>query len=118
MGICKECGSNLMGRIDKKFCSDGCRNSFHNRIYRDELTGIRLINRVLARNRKLLKDLFDNNEKECPKERLMELGFNFSYFTSMVGKSSVNKHYYCYDFEYYYTANKLIYISPIKLLKK
>ena len=29
---CLECGNELMGRIDKKFCSDGCRNAYHNKV--------------------------------------------------------------------------------------
>jgi hypothetical protein len=118
MGNCLECGVNIIGRIDKKFCSDGCRNSFHNRVYREESSGIRVINRVLARNHRLLKNLFDNNERECFKERLTELGFNFSYFTSIEEKASPDKHYFCYDFEYFCTSDKFIYITQIKLLKK
>ena len=25
---CPECGDKIVGRIDKKFCSDACRNSY------------------------------------------------------------------------------------------
>ena len=29
---CLECESPLVGRVDKKFCSDYCRNSYNNKI--------------------------------------------------------------------------------------
>ena len=28
MNTCQECDKSLMGRIDKKFCSDTCRNAY------------------------------------------------------------------------------------------
>ena len=30
--LCLECGDKLFGRIDKKFCSDACRNAYNNKI--------------------------------------------------------------------------------------
>ena len=32
---CPVCGSNVVGRSDKVFCSDDCRTFFHNRKYRE-----------------------------------------------------------------------------------
>ena len=29
--MCPECGKPVFGRIDKKFCSDACRNAFNNK---------------------------------------------------------------------------------------
>ena len=34
---CLECGVLVKGRIDKKFCSDYCRNSFNNKVNKIEL---------------------------------------------------------------------------------
>ena len=34
--LCLECGDHLKGRIDKKFCSDYCRNSFNNKVNKDK----------------------------------------------------------------------------------
>lgn len=111
MGYCKECGANLMGRIDKKFCSEGCRNAWHNRVSREENIEIKKINCILARNHKVLKGLVDNKICECSKERLAELGFNFSYFTSLEKKPSVGKCYFCYDFGYFYPKKGFICIT-------
>ena len=32
---CLECGEAFNGRIDKKFCSDYCRNTYNNKINND-----------------------------------------------------------------------------------
>jgi len=49
MSDCIECGRELFGRCDKKFCSDGCRNSYNNRIRRKGTEEPRRINRVLEK---------------------------------------------------------------------
>ena len=54
---CLECESPLVGRIDKKFCSDYCRNSYNNKINTNNKNLIRNINNRLRRNNKLLADL-------------------------------------------------------------
>ena len=33
---CPECEDPIIGRTDKKFCSDGCRNSYNNRVNKDQ----------------------------------------------------------------------------------
>lgn len=32
---CLDCGKALVGRADKKFCDDSCRNNYNNRIKND-----------------------------------------------------------------------------------
>ena len=109
-----ECGVNLIGRIDKKFCSDGCRNAYHNRIYRAESGNIKDVNRILARNHRVLKELFDRNIRKCTKEMLWEQGFNFTYFTSSEQDTVSSRNYFCYDFEYFYIDKEFIFIVQKK----
>lgn len=33
---CLECGEKIIGRADKKFCSDQCRISYNNRVRGDD----------------------------------------------------------------------------------
>ena len=47
---CPECGDKIIGRIDKKFCSDGCRNAYNNRINKDSKNLIRNTNNRLRKN--------------------------------------------------------------------
>ena len=44
---CLECGEPLQGRVDKRFCGDYCRNTYHNRSNRGASAIIRQVNRVL-----------------------------------------------------------------------
>ena len=41
---CLECEETVKGRVDKKFCSDYCRNSYNNRVNKDSKNLIRNIN--------------------------------------------------------------------------
>ena len=45
--LCPECGTKIVGRIDKKFCSDACRNSYNNKFNKDSKNLIRNTNNRL-----------------------------------------------------------------------
>ena len=51
---CPECGDKIVGRIDKKFCSDGCRNAHNNNVNKDGKNLIRNINNRLRKNLSLI----------------------------------------------------------------
>ncbi len=36
---CLECHEKIVGREDKKFCSDGCRNAYNNKMNKGCQTG-------------------------------------------------------------------------------
>ena len=44
MKTCLECGEKIVGREDKKFCSDSCRNAYNNKINKDSTNYMRNIN--------------------------------------------------------------------------
>jgi len=54
---CLECGDPVKGRIDKKFCSDYCRNAYNNKVNKDSKNLIRNINNRLRKNHKILVQL-------------------------------------------------------------
>ena len=58
---CAECGHKLVGRTDKKFCNDYCRNSFNNKRYRKEQYAKREIQGVLNVNYSILKSICSQN---------------------------------------------------------
>ena len=113
MEKCKECGEQLFGRIDKKFCNEGCRNAFHNRKSRENYLSLRKVDAVLKKNYKLLKELHDNKIVQLSKERLVQMGFNFSYHTSSRKVPELGKCYYCYDFAYFCSKREVVIISLI-----
>jgi hypothetical protein len=102
--ICLECGYQLKGRKDKKFCSDHCRSTYNNRINSHVDNNIRNINNVLRKNWRILKELNQNGKALLSMERLTIKGFNFTYFTS-IGLTKSGTIYYCYDQGYRIMGN-------------
>ena len=99
---CLCCGKALKGRSDKKFCHDNCRNQFNNKIREEESSQLRTINRILRRNRKILKELLPNGSErtEISKEQLVFLQFHFCFFTHTHTNKKGRTFLFCYEFGY------------------
>lgn len=80
---CLECGRPFVGRSDKKFCSDYCRNSYNNKINPAYRNLIRNTNNRLRRNHKILEKLNVNGETKVSKQTLQDAGFDFHTITSV-----------------------------------
>ena len=99
--ICPECGDRMIGRADKKYCSDVCRTSFHNKHRNHRNNVIKSINNILERNRNILME-YASAEK-ASRIRLMELqslGFDFDYFTHCCPDQNGNVQIFCYEYGY------------------
>ena len=94
---CLECETPLKGRVDKKFCSDYCRNSYNNRINKDSKNLIRNTNNRLRKNYRILKALNPDQKKKISRARLIERGFDFNYFTSIYTTKAGTIYYFVYD---------------------
>lgn len=94
---CLECGENVRGRIDKKFCSDACRNSYNNRNNSDTNNLVRNINNILRKNRRILKALNPKGKRVVSKTDLLDRGYNFEYHTNTYHTKSGNLYYFCYE---------------------
>ncbi len=97
---CLECGTRLMGRVDKKFCSDQCRNTYNNRLNKDETTYMRNVNHTLRKNRRILKDLTPEGKAKVKKQMLQSKGFDFKYFTHIYKTKEGKVYYFCYEHGY------------------
>lgn len=97
---CLECGEVIVGRIDKKFCSDMCRNSFNNAANSIKSTYIRNVNNLLRKNRKIIEELLPLPKRKVTKEKLLEKGFNFYYFTNIYRMKNGKDCFFCYDYGY------------------
>ena len=95
--ICPECGDKIIGRSDKKFCSDHCRNSYNNRKNKDSAKLLRDVNSILLKNHRILKDLFEEGVLKIHRDKLLLKGFNFDFFTNMQTSKENGVCYYCYD---------------------
>ena len=83
--FCPECNEKIIGRADKKFCSDQCRTQYHNKISCHEIRKIRRINNVLRKNRKILSACLGESEYlRVSRERLLISGFDFEFHTQQL----------------------------------
>ncbi|MFA7447417.1 MAG: hypothetical protein WCY77_03175 [Weeksellaceae bacterium] len=84
MANCLECDTKIIGRVDKKFCNDSCRNSYNNKHNRDSTNLMRKINRKLRNNFRILSELnFVEGKTKANRDFLTKKGFNFDYFTHL-----------------------------------
>ncbi len=94
---CLECGEKIFGRVDKKFCSDQCRNSYNNRLNSDSNSYIKNVNNLLRKNRRVLLELNPKGKSKTTKKKLEQKGFNFQYFTSIYTTKAGVIYYFCYE---------------------
>ena len=97
---CLECDGRLMGRIDKKFCSDMCRNNYNNRLMAFTNNTIRNINNALKKNRRILEKLCPEDKTKVFRKTLVAKGFNFNHFTHIRKTQKGNVYYFVYDLGY------------------
>ena len=98
--ICPECEEEYTGRSDKKFCSSPCRAAHHNRKNAAENTFQRSINNILKHNRNVLAELNPDGKANVRKDRLIDRGFKFRYFTNTYKTRNDTLYHFCYDYGY------------------
>ena len=97
MKNCLECQDKIVGREDKKFCSDGCRNSYNNKINKDSTNYMRNVNNQLRKNYRILEALNPDGKGKTTRTKLFAKGFDFSFFTSMYVTQTGNTYFFVYD---------------------
>ena len=80
---CLECGEPLNGRVDKKFCSDYCRNTYNNKIDKESKNLVRNINNRLRKNHRLLSELNTTGKTKVTRAKLLDGNFDFKFFSSL-----------------------------------
>ena len=103
--LCLECGEKIVGREDKKFCSDGCRNAYNNKINKDSTNYMRNINNKLRKNYRILSDLNAEGKSKTTKTKLLSKGFDFDFFTNILNTGTGNTYYFVYDQGYRFLDN-------------
>jgi hypothetical protein len=94
---CLECGQKIIGRIDKKFCSDQCRINHNNRLNSDGTNYVRNVNNALRKNRRILQELNPQGKTRISRDKLNEKGFDFTYFTSQYVTKEGSVYHFCYE---------------------
>ncbi|SMC88559.1 DUF2116 family Zn-ribbon domain-containing protein [Pedobacter africanus] len=97
---CLQCGHAMQGRADKKFCDDQCR-SIYNRDQKMAGTAyVKNVNAVLAKNRHILLEMNPAGKAKVLYKDMKALGFDFSYFTSILKTGDRSYYYFCYEMGY------------------
>ena len=97
MKSCIECGDQFNGREDKKFCSDGCRNAYNNKINKDSTNYMRNINNKLRKNYRILEELNVEGKTKVSRAKLIAKGFDFEFFTNILNTKTGNTYYFLYE---------------------
>lgn len=95
--VCLECGEPVKGRVDKKFCSDACRNNYNNQVNKDTVNLIRNTNNQLRKNWRILEELNPTEKCKVSKNQLTIKGFDFNLFTSIYTTKVGTVYYFCYN---------------------
>lgn len=94
---CPECGNPILGRADKKFCCDACRNAHNNSLNKDQTNLVRNINNRLRKNHRILEKLNAKDKTKVKKETLLKHGFSFKFFTGQYITKTGSTYFYVYN---------------------
>ena len=100
--LCLACNKPVKGRTDKKFCDDYCRNNYNNQLKSAATNLVRNINNALGKNRRILESIIPTVEEtfKTTKEKLLQKGFQFKYFTNSYTNKKGDVYLFCYDYGY------------------
>lgn len=112
--VCLDCGETIKGRSDKKFCNDICRNSYNNKLNSDTTNYVRNVNNILRKNRRILEENLKGETTTMSKQKLIDKGFNFKYYTNQIVTKNNHTYVYCYEFGYLLLEKEMVLIVKRK----
>lgn len=106
MTKCLECNEKIIGRSDKKFCNDACRNAYNNKKNQDTSNLMRNVHNTLRKNYRILSELqFNEGKAKSTRQNLSIKGFDFTYFTYFKVYKNGAEYRFVYDIGYKYLDN-------------
>ena len=106
---CPICGKQIVGRSDKKFCSTSCKSKFHHPAMQQKGDSIKIVNRFLFQNFKIMESIFKEEKKNkimVPRILLDKMGFHFSYCTSCYINKEDKLYRYIYEYGWMEFSNQ------------
>jgi hypothetical protein len=98
--LCLDCNAVVNGRADKKFCDDQCRTNYNNRIRTENNSFLNEVNRVLKKNRDILRKKNPEGKTKVKRESLLRKGFDFNYHTHIYATQKGSTYIFCYEYGY------------------
>lgn len=112
---CPNCKKEFEGRRNKKFCSSNCKNHYHNEEYRNANHTVIKLNKILQKNRNILKELFKvYRSSAIPLSILEAHGFNTRYHTHQFNAPSGDKYTMVYELGYKISFDNQIQIVELE----
>jgi predicted nucleic acid-binding Zn ribbon protein len=105
---CMNCGKEIKGRHDKRFCDDSCRNAWHNTQNKESTTYMRMVNTTLKRNRKIMEELNTKGKTVVKKDDLTRRGFNFDFHTNILTTKTGSTYHFCYEHGYLFLEDDAV----------
>ena len=101
MKTCNQCGISFEGRANKKFCSVKCKNEHHNAEYRNQNKILMELDKILHKNRAVLKDMYSVHRSSPIKLNVLKArGFHPDYHTHIFTSPVGGKYTMVYDVGY------------------
>lgn len=112
---CLECGEQIYdGRIDKRFCSKSCKNSYNNH-KRQKVRAVHSIVRGrIEKNYEVLDKLYRMNVLSVNMGDLVLMGFNPDFFTGC-RKNKRHNEFHCYEYKYCISETRLFNLQKSEL---
>lgn len=105
---CPECGDKIVGRSDKKFCSDACRNAYNNKQNKTTTNYMRNVNNKLRKNYRILIEHNPEGKTKVSRQKLANAGFDFDYMTQTVTYKNGAQYFFIYEQGYKFLDNDWI----------
>ena len=110
--VCLECGGGMdsVGRSDRKFCCEQCKNRYNNR-KSHEYRGLHMkVLRALDKNHEILDNLLRSKITSIDLGDLALLGYDLDFSTSY-RKNGIHSEYRCFDIKFLCTDKRIFKIS-------
>jgi predicted nucleic acid-binding Zn ribbon protein len=98
--VCPVCNIPLIGRTDKKYCSDQCRYIANNKIKQKHEQPLLEVNSRLRKNRSILKNLCPEGRAIVRKDILDTMEYDYNLFSSIYVNPKRQIYYICYDYAF------------------
>ncbi len=115
---CLNCGAPLHGRMDKLYCSEHCKDTWHNKRKSRIRKKRASVMSVLNNNHEILTALLQSGRTVWITPLVEAMGFKPDYFTRLVEIGSGSIRCECFDIRYDVSKTKLSRITQLPDYKK
>ena len=114
---CEYCKKEFIGRSDKRFCSQTCKNQFNYQLRKQTKDITKEINNILHRNRIILNTIMGEKRGKMKVDRieLEKMNFNFKYITGYYVNKENKLYHYVYDFAWMeFSTQELLIVKNLR----